>query len=99
MPYSLSSGLICESSSFTLLQVKEDGLHSEGIESVIAHAEHFLAEGKLIEAADALEKGAQGSKAESLAAEWARQARNRAVTEQALSLLRAYAIAIASTLT
>lgn len=81
------------------VKVKEDGLHSEGIESVIAHAEHFLAEGKLIEAADALEKGAQGSKAESLAAEWARQARNRAVTEQALSLLRAYAIAIASTLT
>lgn len=81
------------------MKVKEDGLHSEGIESVIAHAEQFLAEGKLIEAADALEKGAQGSKAESLAAEWARQARNRAVTEQALSLLRAYAIAIASTLT
>lgn len=81
------------------MKVKEDGLHSEGIESVIAHAEQFLAEGKLIEAADALEKGAQGSKAESLAAEWARQARNRAVTEQALSLLRAYAIAIATTLT
>lgn len=81
------------------MKVKEDGLHSEGIESVIAHAEQFMAEGKLIEAADALEKGAQGSKAESLAAEWARQARNRAVTEQALSLLRAYAIAIASTLT
>lgn len=81
------------------VKVKEEGLHSEGIESVIAHAEQFLAEGKLIEAADALEKGAQGSKAESLAAEWAKQARNRAVTEQALSLLRAYAITIASTLT
>ncbi|KAH9307469.1 hypothetical protein KI387_035380, partial [Taxus chinensis] len=80
------------------VKLKEDGLHSEGIESTISHVELCLAEGKLIEAANALEKGTQGSKAESLAAEWARHARNRVVTEQAMSLLHAYATAIASSL-
>ncbi|GLJ24011.1 hypothetical protein SUGI_0457360 [Cryptomeria japonica] len=80
------------------VKVKEDGFHSEGIESLISHVERCLVEGRLIEAANALEKGTQGSKAESLAAEWARQVRNRVVTEQTMSLLQAYATTVASSL-
>ncbi|KAL3584097.1 hypothetical protein D5086_015158 [Populus alba] len=52
--------------------------------------EGFLAEGKLAEAADALQKGVQGSQAEEIAGDWVRRARNRAITEQALTVLQSF---------
>lgn len=72
------------------LQVKESNQSGDGIESVITKVESYLAEGKLAEAADALEGGVRGSKAADIAQDWVTRARNRAVTEQALTFLQAY---------
>ncbi|KAM0936879.1 putative mitochondrial inner membrane protein Mitofilin [Dioscorea sansibarensis] len=69
----------------------EDG---DSIESLICNVEMFLLDGKLAEAADTLEVGVRGSEAEGAIVEWVRQARNRAIAEQALALLRSYASAI-----
>lgn len=82
------------------MQVSEQSpfLGNEGIESVIGQVESYLAEGKLAEAAEVLEKEVAGTKAEELAAEWARQARTRAIMEQALQLIQSHAVAIASSL-
>lgn len=66
----------------------------DGIESVISKVENFLVQGKLAEAAEELEGGVQGSEAAQVVVEWVRQARNRAVVEQALSLLQSYASSI-----
>ncbi|KAK1261870.1 hypothetical protein QJS04_geneDACA008714 [Acorus gramineus] len=74
--------------------MKEDDQSEDGIESIINRVERFLGEGKLAEAADALEAGIHGSQAEEVVSEWVRRARDRAVTDQALSLLQAYATAI-----
>lgn len=62
-----------------------------GIESVIKKIDNYLAEEKLAEAAAALEEGVKGSKAEEVVSEWVRLARNRAITEQAVTILRSYA--------
>lgn len=62
-----------------------------GIESVIKKVDNYLAEEKLAEAAAALEEGVKGSKAEEVVSEWVRLARNRAITEQAVTILRSYA--------
>ncbi|XP_010261197.1 PREDICTED: MICOS complex subunit MIC60 [Nelumbo nucifera] len=78
----------------SLLKVREDDQSGDGIESVINRVESFLAEGKLAEAADALEGGVRGSQAEEVIGDWVKQARNRAITEQALSLLQSYATSI-----
>nr|DAD41978.1 TPA_asm: hypothetical protein HUJ06_016301 [Nelumbo nucifera] len=80
----------------SLLKVREDDQSGDGIESVINRVESFLAEGKLAEAADALEGGVRGSQAEEVIVigDWVKQARNRAITEQALSLLQSYATSI-----
>lgn len=75
------------------IKVREDQ-SGEGIESLISKVESFLVEGKIAEAADALEGGVRGSEAEAVVVEWARLARNRAVAEQALSLLQSYATSI-----
>ncbi|KAG2242864.1 hypothetical protein Bca4012_022410 [Brassica carinata] len=53
--------------------------------------DNCLAEGKLAEAAAALEEGVKGSKAEEIVNEWVRCARNRAISEQAVTLLQSYA--------
>ncbi|KAK1267283.1 hypothetical protein QJS04_geneDACA000718 [Acorus gramineus] len=79
------------------IKMKEDDQSEDGIESIINRVERFLGEGKLAEAADALEAGIHGSQAEEVASEWVRRARDRAVTDQALSLLQAYATAISLT--
>ncbi|KAI3981087.1 hypothetical protein MKX01_032227 [Papaver californicum] len=79
------------------LKVKEDDLSGDGIESVISRVERLLAEGKLAEAAESLEKGVRGSKAEEIVGDWVVQARNRAIAEQALSVLQSYATAISLT--
>ncbi|KAJ4967600.1 hypothetical protein NE237_019449 [Protea cynaroides] len=78
------------------LKVKEDQ-SGDGIESVITRVESFLAEGKLAEAAEALEQGVRGSQAEELVGDWVRRTRDRAVTEQALSLLQSYATSLSLT--
>ncbi|KAF3796654.1 hypothetical protein EJ110_NYTH00842 [Nymphaea thermarum] len=92
-------GLLAHSLAFvaSLLKVREDTESGKGIESVISQVERFLAEGRLAEAAEALELGVSGSQAEGLASEWVKLARNRAITEQALSLLQSYATAVSST--
>ncbi|XP_043723587.1 MICOS complex subunit MIC60 isoform X2 [Telopea speciosissima] len=78
------------------LKVKEDQ-SGDGIESVISRVESFLAEGKLAEAAEALEQGVHGSQAEEIVGDWVRRTRNRAITEQALSLLQSYATSLSLT--
>lgn len=75
-------------------QFKEVDPSGDGIESIISRVESFLAEGKLIEAADALHEGVRGSQAEEIAGDWVRRARNRAITEQALMVLQSYATCI-----
>ncbi|KAJ0975105.1 hypothetical protein J5N97_017070 [Dioscorea zingiberensis] len=75
------------------IKMKEDQ-SGDSIESLICSVEKFLLEGKLAEAADALEVGVRGSEAAGAVVEWVRQARNRAIAEQALSLLQSYASSI-----
>lgn len=54
----------------------------------------YLANGKLSEAADALEGGLRGTEAEEAVTDWVREARNRAIAEQALLLLQSYASSV-----
>lgn len=79
------------------LKVKEVDQSGDGIESVIMKVECCLADGKLVEAADALEEGVRGTQAAEIVGDWLRQVRNRAITEQALTLLQSYATAISLT--
>ncbi|KAL9462049.1 hypothetical protein AB3S75_000113 [Citrus x aurantiifolia] len=72
-------------------QVKEADQANDGIESVICRVESYLREGKLAEAADALEEGVRSSQAEEIVVDWVRRARNRAITEQGLTFLQSYA--------
>lgn len=78
------------------IKVKEDS-SGHGIESVISQVESLLVQGDFAEAADALEGGVRGSQAEEVVVDWLRQARNRAVVEQTLSLLQSYATSITFT--
>ncbi|KAJ9177638.1 hypothetical protein P3X46_012838 [Hevea brasiliensis] len=79
------------------LRFKEVDPSGDGIESVISRVESFLAEGKLAEAAEALQEGLRGSVAEEIAGDWVKRARNRAITEQALTVLQSYAACISLT--
>ncbi|KAL5982069.1 hypothetical protein ACLOJK_016138 [Asimina triloba] len=79
------------------IKMKEDDASGQGIESTINRVEGLLAEGKLDEAADTLEEGVRGTRAEEIITGWVTQARNRAITEQALSLLQSYATTISLT--
>jgi mitofilin len=81
----------------SLVQFKEVDPSGDGIESIISRVEDFLAEGKLAEAADALQKGVQGSQAEEIAGDWVRRARNRAIAEQALTVLQSHATCVGLT--
>ncbi|GAB2283458.1 hypothetical protein Dimus_017969 [Dionaea muscipula] len=83
----------------SLLKVKEAGQRGDGIESVINRVEILLTEGRVAEAADALENGVEGSAAAEIVSDWVRRARNRAVTEQAVTLLQSYATSIGISLT
>lgn len=56
-----------------------------------------MAEGKLAEAADVLEDSVRGTQAAEIVAGWVREARNRAISEQALTLLQSYASSISFT--
>lgn len=77
--------------------MREVDQSGNGIESIINRVESSLAEGNLAEAADNLEEGVKGTKAEEIAHDWVRQARNRAIAEQALTLLQLYASSISLT--
>lgn len=79
------------------LKVKGTDRSGDGIESVINRVESYLAEGKLAEAADVLEEGVKGSQAAEVSSDWVRRVRNRAITEQALTLLQSYATSISLT--
>ncbi|KAE8647564.1 titin homolog [Cucumis sativus] len=79
------------------IKVKEADQSGTGIESIINRVESCLAEGNLAEAAHSLEEGVKGTKAEEVVHDWVRQARNRAITEQALTLLQLYASSISLT--
>ncbi|KAK7369385.1 hypothetical protein VNO80_11422 [Phaseolus coccineus] len=79
------------------LKVREDDQSGDGIESVINKVESYLAEGKLAEAADCLEENVRGTEAAEIVAGWARQARNRAISEQAVLLLQSYASSLSLT--
>ncbi|KAF7834250.1 MICOS complex subunit MIC60 isoform X2 [Senna tora] len=79
------------------LKVKEADQSGDGIESVINKVENYLAEGKLAEAADVLEESVRGTEAAEIVADWVRQARNRAISEQALTLIQSYASSISLT--
>lgn len=81
----------------SLLKVKEADQSGDGIESLINRVESFLAEGKLSEAADALENGVKGTQAAEVINDWLRQVRNRAITEQALTVIRSYTTSISLT--
>ncbi|GMP26206.1 hypothetical protein CsSME_00002754 [Camellia sinensis var. sinensis] len=78
----------------SLLKVKEADQSGDGIESLINRVESFLAEGKLSEAADTLENGVKGTKAAEVISDWLRRARDRAIAEQALTMLQSYATSI-----
>ncbi|XP_034691657.1 uncharacterized protein LOC117918837 isoform X2 [Vitis riparia] len=79
------------------LKVKEGDQSGDGIESVINRVESHLAQGQLVEAADALEDGVRGSEAAEIIVDWVKQARNRAIAEQALTLLQSYATSVSLT--
>ncbi|XP_059624325.1 MICOS complex subunit MIC60, mitochondrial [Cornus florida] len=79
------------------MKVREADQSGNGIESVINRVESFLAKGKLSEAADTLEDGVKGSQAADIVRDWVKQARNRAITQQALTLLQSYATSISVT--
>ncbi|XP_027365668.1 uncharacterized protein LOC113872363 [Abrus precatorius] len=79
------------------LKVREDDQSGDGIESVINKVESYLAEGKLAEAADFLEESVTGTQAAEIVAGWVRQARNRAISEQAMILLQSYANSLSLT--
>ncbi|XP_021275148.1 serine/threonine-protein kinase MRCK beta [Herrania umbratica] len=81
----------------TWLKVKEVDHSGEGIESVISTVDDYLAEGKLAEAAAALEQGVKGSQAEEIVGDWVERVRNRAITEQALTVLQSYATCVSLT--
>ncbi|KAL2521594.1 Mitochondrial inner membrane protein Mitofilin [Forsythia ovata] len=78
----------------SLLKVKEADQSGDGIESLINRVESLLAQGKLCEAADALENGVKGSQAAEIVDDWVRRARDRAITEQALTVMQSYATSI-----
>ena len=79
------------------IQVKEVDDSGDGIESTINKVENYLAEGKLAEAADVLEENVRDTQAAEVVADWVRLVRNRAITEQALTLLQSYATSISLT--
>lgn len=79
------------------IQVREADQSGDGIESVINKVESYLAEGKLADAAAFLEESVRGTEAAEIVAAWVKQARNRAISEQAVVLLQSYANSLSHT--
>ncbi|TQD72487.1 hypothetical protein C1H46_041976 [Malus baccata] len=78
-------GILAHSLAHIAILVKEDDHSGDGIESIIKKVEYYLAEGKIAEAAEAFE-GVKGTQATEVVGEWVKRARNRAITDQALTL-------------
>ncbi|KAI3824442.1 hypothetical protein L1987_05902 [Smallanthus sonchifolius] len=91
-------GILAHSLAYiaSVLKVKEADSSGDGIEAVINRVESLLADGKLLEAAETLENGLKGSQAAAVG-DWVQRARNRAITEQALTLLQSYATSVSQT--
>lgn len=77
------------------IKMKEDQ-SGYGIEGVISKVDNCLRQSKFAEAAETLEVGLRGTEAEQIVADFAKQARHRAIVEQALSVLQSYAISVSS---
>ncbi|XP_009401080.2 MICOS complex subunit MIC60, mitochondrial isoform X1 [Musa acuminata AAA Group] len=90
-------GILAHMVAHVASSIKMKEQSGDGIEPVISKVESLLVDGNFVEAADVLEGGVRGSEAEEVVIEWVRQARNRAVAEQALTLLQSYAMSITFT--
>ncbi|KAF5832299.1 hypothetical protein DUNSADRAFT_11836 [Dunaliella salina] len=66
------------------------------VEAALAVAQAQLAAGKLVAAADTLATATAGTEAAAAVAAWCEEARERAVADQALRMLRAHATALAA---
>ena len=84
------------------LKIKEhvDGVNGggDGIDGKLANVERALVSGKLVAAADALEKAVKGTAAEQAVVDWVRAARARAAAEQAVAVVEAHAATAAVSL-
>lgn len=90
-------GLLTHAMATAVAAMKvREGTGREGVESVIATVEEYLANGELSRAAATLEQGVKGSRAEPFVSDWTRHVRSRVVAEQALALIQAHAIATAA---
>lgn len=89
-------GILAHSLAYiaSAMKVKEADRSGDGIESIINRVESYLAEGNLGGAAEILEQGVRGSQAEGVVGDWVTRARNRAITEQALTVIQAYCTSI-----
>ena len=70
----------------------------EGVEAALAAAAAAMSEGRMAEAADAVEAGVAGTAAAAAVEGWVADARERQRLELALSVLRSHASAVASSL-
>ncbi|MCO5593785.1 hypothetical protein L7F22_047802 [Adiantum nelumboides] len=97
---STGGGLISHAAAkvVSALKIRESGQFSDGVAAVVSQVQRCLADGKLADAAEVLEKGVHGTKAEVLVADWIQNVRERAIMEQMLLLLQAHTTAAASSL-
>ncbi|CAI5462772.1 unnamed protein product [Closterium sp. Yama58-4] len=96
------AGVVAHALAFLAAMIKlpETGteLPGGGVEAAVARAEALMQAGQLQAAAEALEGALAGTKAEELGGEWAQKARDRAVLEQAVAVMRAHAATVALSL-
>ncbi|CAI5468819.1 unnamed protein product [Closterium sp. Yama58-4] len=67
-------------------------------EQAVAEAAALLVEGRLEEAAEAMERGVKGTRAEGVVRQWGEEVRGRAAVEQAVRVMQAHAGCIAAEL-
>ncbi|KAK7295144.1 hypothetical protein RJT34_18049 [Clitoria ternatea] len=77
-------------SVFLVLAFHPEETQNNGTDTQLQLLKQLLAGGKLAEAADYLEENVRGTQAAEIVAGWVRQARNRAISEQAV-VLQSYA--------
>ena len=65
------------------------------MDALLARAQSLVQQGNLVEAADELEAGVKGSRAELAASDWAQSVRERVAVEQAARVLQAEAHVLA----
>jgi mitofilin len=74
----------------------EEAIRRGGPDAALVVAKRLLAEGELAKAADTLAQSTRGTAAAAVVAGWCEQARQRAVADQALRMLRAHATTLAA---